>query len=98
MKFIVMAGGLGTKLWPMSRDKKPKQFQPIVQGKTLVQANIEALLLKFKPEDIFIATNETYLPFIKDQVPLIPDENYIIEPNFKRDTGPAAGYAYLKYQ
>lgn len=91
-----MAGGLGTKLWPLSRDKKPKQFQPLVGGKTLIQANIEALLLKYNPEDIFIATNETYLPFIKEQVPNIPDINYIIEPNIRRDTGPATGYALLK--
>ncbi|MCA9379267.1 hypothetical protein KC640_02460 [Candidatus Dojkabacteria bacterium] len=96
MKFIVMAGGLGTKLWPMSRDSRPKQFQPILQGKTLLQANIDALLTKYSPQDIFIATNESYLPLIKEQVPMIPEENFIVEPSIRRDTGPASGYALLK--
>lgn len=96
MKFIVMAGGLGTKLWPMSRDSKPKQFQPILQGKTLLQANIDALLTKYDPQDVFIATNEGYLQLIKEQVPMIPEENFIVEPNIRRDTGPASGYALLR--
>jgi mannose-1-phosphate guanylyltransferase len=96
MKFIVMAGGLGTKLWPISRDKKPKQFQPMFNSKTLLQLNIESLLTKYKPEDIFIATNKEYLQMIKEQNPQVPDSNYIIEPSFKRDTGPATGYALLK--
>src|SRR5574339_244419 len=96
MKFVVMAGGLGTKLWPMSRDSKPKQFQPMVGTKTLIQQNIDSLLLKYDPKDIFISTNFQYLDYVRQQVPQIPAENYIIEPNLKKDTGPASGYAMLK--
>lgn len=96
MKFVVMAGGQGTKLWPLSREATPKQFIPIVGEKTLFQLNIDALLTKFDPKDIFVSTNDSYLDFINKQAPMIPEENYIIEPPLKRMTGPASGYSMLK--
>lgn len=96
MKFIIMAGGQGTKLWPISRERLPKQFQKIVGKKTLFQNNVDALLKKYKPEDIFVSTNQEYLKYVKKQAPEIPQENYIVEPALKKDTGPASGYAMLK--
>lgn len=96
MKFEVMAGGRGTKLWPASRDEAPKQFQKIIGDKTLFQLNVEGLLEKYKPEDIFISTNEDYVKYVKEQTPQLLEENYIIEPKLRKDTGPASGYAMLK--
>lgn len=96
MKLIVMAGGVGSKLWPISRDDLPKQFIPIIDEKTLFQLNIEALLLKYKPSDIFVSIAEHYIKYVKEQAPMIPEENYIIEPQLGKGTGPASGYAMLK--
>ena len=53
MKFIVFAGGQGTKLWPLSREDKPKQFQPVVGDRSLFRQNIDALLKEFSTQDIF---------------------------------------------
>ncbi|HQF36885.1 MAG TPA: sugar phosphate nucleotidyltransferase [Candidatus Dojkabacteria bacterium] len=96
MKLIVMAGGIGSKLWPVSRDDFPKQFIPIIDEKTLFQLNVEALLLKYKPSDIFISIAEHYIKYMKEQAPMIPEENYIIEPQLGKGTGPASGFAMLK--
>lgn len=96
MKLIVMAGGQGTKLWPMSRESAPKQFQAIVGDKTLFRTNIEALLKGFTPDDIFVSTKEQYLEFVKKDAPELPERNIILEPNIKKNQGPATGYAALK--
>lgn len=96
MKFIIMAGGLGTKLWPVSREDAPKQFYPLIGKKTLFQLNVEALLERYSPYDIYVSTTEKLLHFVREQAPQIPGENYIIEPPEGRDTGPASGFAMLK--
>lgn len=89
-----MAGGQGTKLWPFSTEKKPKQFQPIFKDKTLFQYNVEILTKQYEPKDIFISTKKSYVHFCKDQAPQIPDQNYIIEPDAKKDRGPAEGFVF----
>lgn len=96
MKIIVTAGGQGTKLWPYSRETKPKQFQPIVGDTSLYTETIEALLRKFTPEDIFISTKRKFIKFISEQSPQIPLKNYIIEPDIAKDRGPGEGLAFLK--
>lgn len=96
MKFVIMAGGVGSKLWPISREDTPKQFSKIISDKSLFQMNVEGLLRKYKPEDIFVSITEAYVHFVREQAPEIPEENYIIEPNLHKDTGPASGYAMLK--
>lgn len=96
MKLIVMAGGLGTRLWPTSRDATPKQFEKLIEDKSLFQMNVESLLKRYKKEDIFVSTNAQYIDYVKEQTPQLLEENYIIEPAFKKDTGPASGYAMLK--
>lgn len=91
MKAIILAGGAGTRLWPLSRGKKPKQFQPLISNKTLFQETIDRL--KFlKPADIFIAINEEHEALAKKQAPHIPRENFIIEPAL-RDTASCIGLA-----
>jgi len=91
-----MAGGIGSKLWPLSRKKSPKQFLPIFNGKSLFQLNVEALLLRYTPSDIFVSISEDYLNYVRTQAPILLEENYIIEPKLNKDTGPASGYAMLK--
>jgi mannose-1-phosphate guanylyltransferase len=96
MKIIVTAGGQGTKLWPYSRENKPKQFQPVVGDKSLYTETIETLLKKFAPEDIFISTKRRFIKYISEQSPEIPLKNYIIEPDIAKDRGPGEGLAFLK--
>ncbi len=96
MKFIVTAGGQGTKLWPYSTTKEPKQFQPVLGETSLYQHNVDILLEKFDAKDIFVSTKEPYLKYVREQTPHIPEENIIIEPDIRRDRGPAEGYAFLK--
>jgi mannose-1-phosphate guanylyltransferase len=95
MKFVIMAGGSGSKLWPYSRVKAPKQFIKIIGEKTLFQLTIESLLRRYLITDIFISTTEELVHFIEEQAPEIPKENYIIEP-VGRDTGPASCLAMAK--
>ncbi len=96
MKLLVIAGGQGTKLWPYSREDKPKQFQPILGNKSLFQYNVETLLTQFPVEDIFISTKRKFIKYVSEQTPQIPLKNYIIEPDIAKDRGPAEGFAFLK--
>lgn len=95
MKFVIMAGGSGSKLWPYSRIKAPKQFIKIIGEKTLFQMTIESLLKRYIVSDIFVSTTDDLAHFIEEQAPEILKENYIIEP-MARDTGPAACFAMAK--
>jgi mannose-1-phosphate guanylyltransferase len=87
---VIICGGFGTKLWPVSREHKPKHFIPIVDKKSLFQLNYEALRTHFKPEDIYVSTNEDQVNLAKEQVEEIPPGNYILEPEM-RNQGPATG-------
>jgi mannose-1-phosphate guanylyltransferase len=87
-----MAGGSGTRLWPISRKNKPKQFQPIIGKKTMLQETIARLNFLDK-KDIFISTNEEYLHTVKKQAKgLVPPQNIFVEPAL-RDTAPGIGLA-----
>lgn len=92
MKAVIFAGGVGTRLWPLSRKKSPKQFEKIVGGKSTLQLAVERLLPEFSYSDIFIATDASYVPLVKAQLPHIPQENIIGEP-CRRDVGPAVALA-----
>lgn len=96
MKIIVTAGGQGTKLWPYSRQEKPKQFQPILGGKSTFQYGIEVLLKRYAPEDIYISTKWKFIKYLPEQAPQIPLKNYIVEPDFAKDRGPGEGLAFLR--
>lgn len=95
MKILVVAGGQGTKLWPYSRQDKPKQFQPIYNGKSTFQYGIETFLKQHSPEDIFISTKRKFIKYISEQAPQIPLKNYIVEPDIAKDRGPGEGLAFL---
>lgn len=92
MKAIIFAGGVGTRLWPLSRKKSPKQFEKIVGNQSTLQLAVERLYPAFKPEDIYISTGTAYVDTVKEQVPDIPSDNIIAEPE-KKDVGPAVALA-----
>ena len=96
MKVVVMAGGGGTRLWPLSRNNQPKQFSKVFGDKTLFEETVHRFLSHFPINDVYIALTQDLLSKAKDLFPVIPERNYIIEPE-KRDTAPAMGLsaAYL---
>lgn len=91
MRAVIFAGGVGTRLWPLSRKKTPKQFEKVIGDKSTLQLAVERLYPDFKSSQIYISTGEKYTPLVKKQLPEIPDENIIGEPEM-RDVGPAVGF------
>ncbi len=87
---LIMAGGGGTRLWPLSRKDRPKQSLPLVDNATMFRVSVERLLPLFGAERIFIVTGQQLVDEMRQDVPEIPAENFIIEP-FGQDSGPAAG-------
>jgi len=92
MKVVIFAGGVGTRLWPLSRKNTPKQFEKIIGDKSTLQLAIDRLQPDFKPEDIYISTGKKYEEIIRAHLPQIPADNFIFEPEM-RDVGPAVGVA-----
>lgn len=91
MKAVIFAGGVGTRLWPLSRKKSPKQFERIIGNKSTLQLAVDRLIPEFKPEDIYISTGRNYIEAVHKQVDFIPKANIIGEPE-KKDVGPAVAY------
>ena len=88
---LIMAGGQGTRFWPRSRADYPKQFLSLTEdNKTLIQLTVDRILPLVSIEDIYISTNEKYVPIIKQQLPDIPTENILCEP-VGRNTAPCIG-------
>ncbi|MDD4135863.1 MAG: sugar phosphate nucleotidyltransferase [Candidatus Shapirobacteria bacterium] len=92
MKTVIICGGIGSKMWPMSRVTMPKHFLPLINGKSLFQLNYEALRKKFGPEEIFLQTNEVQAKIAKSLISEIVDDNIFVEPEM-RNQGPATGFA-----
>jgi mannose-1-phosphate guanylyltransferase len=92
LKIALLCGGQGTRMWPMSRRDKPKQFQPLIGKETTFQMMAKRLRKGFSPSDIFPVTIREYVGSIVQQAPEIPLENIIIEPE-GRDTLAAVGLA-----
>lgn len=85
---MIMAGGGGTRLWPMSRSATPKQLLPLVEAQSMFRVSIERLAPLFTPEQIYVVTGRSLAPAMMADAPEIPPENFIIEP-YGRDTAPA---------
>ncbi|MEX0596887.1 MAG: sugar phosphate nucleotidyltransferase [Candidatus Paceibacterota bacterium] len=94
MKIIIMAGGTGTRLWPLSRTSKPKQFQPLFGEETMLQMTVKRLLTHFTLNDIYVSTNAQYKNEVLSELPQLPENHIILEPE-KRDTAPANGIATI---
>lgn len=89
---VIMAGGVGSRLWPRSRESSPKQLLHVMGDGTMIQNTVARLQPIVPPERIFIVTNEKQIEGFKQQVPSIPEENLIAEP-FGRNTAPCVGLA-----
>jgi mannose-1-phosphate guanylyltransferase len=86
---MIMAGGGGTRLWPMSRQETPKQLLPLIEEDSMFKVSVRRLAPLFTPEQIYVVTGRMYFDAMRSDVPEIPIENFIIEP-YGRDTAPAA--------
>lgn len=86
---LVLAGGRGQRLWPLSRKNRPKQFVSVVSEKTLIQSTVDRLLSVFPPERIYISTTEKYLPDVIAAGTPVPQDNIILE---RRPLGPATAF------
>lgn len=88
MVAVIMAGGAGTRFWPLSTEKKPKQFITLFDDRTLLQKSRDRLRGILSPERILVITNAAYVNLVKEQLPEIPTANIIGEPT-RRDTAAA---------
>ena len=90
---IIMAGGIGSRFWPLSRTRYPKQFIDILGvGKTLLQQTFDRFTELIPVENIYIVSNAEYNEIIQDQIPNVPVENILLEPS-RRNTAPCIDYA-----
>lgn len=93
---VIMAGGVGSRFWPMSKSSKPKQFLDVLgSGHTLLQSTCNRFLHLCKPENIFVVTSEQYKELVFEQLPYIPQQNILLEPS-RRNTAPCVAYASYK--
>ncbi|MGR3811929.1 mannose-1-phosphate guanylyltransferase [Jiulongibacter sp. NS-SX5] len=94
----IMAGGVGSRFWPVSTTQCPKQFLDILgTGKTFIQSTFERFSAFIPAENIFVVTSESYVHLVQEQLPAIPEENILAEP-FRRNTAPCIAYVSHKIQ
>jgi mannose-1-phosphate guanylyltransferase len=95
---IIMAGGIGSRFWPISRTSYPKQFIDILgTGKTLIQNTYERFLKICPPENIYVVTNENYTELVKTQLPNMTEGQILTEP-VMRNTAPCVAYGCFKIE
>ena len=93
---VLMAGGVGTRFWPYSRNSKPKQFLDVLgTGKTLLQSTYERFLPVCPKENIFVVTNEEHVALTREQIPSINPDQLLAEP-MRKNTAPCVAYACHK--
>lgn len=91
-----MAGGIGSRFWPMSRTSYPKQFHDVLgTGSTLIQQTFERFLNICPKENIYVVTSDIYRELVLEQLDGIPEENVLLEPS-RRNTAPCIAYAAHK--
>lgn len=90
---VMLAGGIGSRFWPVSKSRLPKQFLDILgTGKSLMQVTYERLQRTFSTDKIFVVTNESYRELAQLQLPELKDENLLLEPA-RKNTAPCIAYA-----
>lgn len=90
---VIMAGGIGSRFWPLSRDARPKQFLDILGlGRSLLQLTYDRFLALCPPENILVVTNERYAALVREQLPDLPESRILCEPA-RRNTAPCVAYA-----
>jgi mannose-1-phosphate guanylyltransferase len=90
MKAVIFAGGVGSRLWPLSRKKSPKQFEKIIGEYSTLQLAANRLQPDFAWKDVYVSTGSSYVPLVSKQLDLLPPDHVIGEP-MMRDVGPAVG-------
>lgn len=88
IRAIIMAGGVGTRFWPLSRKKIPKQFLPIVSEKTMIEETVHRILPFLSPDKIYTVANLEQTQTIRKLLPKLPAENLLVEPQGK-NTAPS---------
>lgn len=89
---VIMAGGIGSRFWPMSTPEKPKQFIDVLGcGRTLIQLTVDRFEGICPPENVWVVTSEQYADLVKEQLPNIPESNILREP-CRRNTAPCIAY------
>ena len=90
---VIMAGGIGSRFWPMSRTARPKQFLDVLGlGRTLLQQTYDRFLALCPPENILVVTSANYRDLVKEQLPAMKDAQIMLEP-MRRNTAPCVAYA-----
>ncbi len=90
---VIMAGGVGSRFWPLSRTSRPKQFLDILGvGSTLLQQTFDRFASVIPVENIYIVSNAEYRDLIRQQLPSMEEENILLEP-YRRNTAPCLAYA-----
>ena len=89
---VIMAGGVGSRFWPMSTAERPKQFIDVLgTGKTLLQLTVERFGSLVQPENVWVVTNQQYAEIVAEQLPDMPQTNILCEP-CRRNTAPCIAY------
>ncbi|MDR0792524.1 MAG: mannose-1-phosphate guanylyltransferase [Chitinophagaceae bacterium] len=92
----IMAGGIGSRLWPKSRTAKPKQFIDLLNtGKTLIQSTFDRFKSFVPVENIYVVATDEYEKIIREQLPELPKENIVSEPS-RKNTAPCIAYISFK--
>lgn len=93
---VIMAGGIGSRFWPISRNAMPKQFLDILgTGRSFIQQTYDRMSQIIAPENILVVTSHQYGELVKEHLPQIPQENILLEP-YRRNTAPCIAYAASK--
>ena len=80
LHIVIMAGGIGSRLWPLSTPQYPKQFVDVLNcGKTLIQSTVERFLPLCPIENIWVVTSKQYESIVKEQLPDLPSEHILLE-------------------
>ena len=97
-QIIIMAGGVGSRFWPMSTPDYPKQFIDVMGvGRSLIKLTVDRLKPICPVENMWVVTNEKYISIVKEQIPDMPVDNILAEPE-ARNTAPCIAYACWKIQ
>src|SRR3989344_3247520 len=92
---VIMAGGFGGRLWPVSRRETPKQFLKLIGNRTLAQQAFDRICKVLPPKQVWISTGESYVDLVRAQLPEIDSTHIIVEP-MARNTAPATALSTLR--
>ena len=90
---VIMAGGVGSRFWPMSTQERPKQFVDVLGcGRTLIQLTLDRFKTVIPAENTWVVTSQKYLEIVREQLPEVPWNHVLLEP-CRRNTAPCIAYA-----